>query len=382
MFGTQHSDHHHGHSYEQVPHCDSDDERAFAGISHSHSTVTNRSHSNSITDLLRQTAVRRMRQIEANLLHSDRAHGLHDDAVMPMDDDDDILDLEDPLRRESTALISNAHPHSMEMSEINLNETHAPSDDDEYDDFVFLLFLDGTKRRAGLMASWRVVNFKDRHFKHELDDGKKVRLIYRGKLLTDLSTMTSHHIPTDGFIHVSISKNGNLFTARNGEGGTSADHDPNYDNFDDGMDDEAVARRLQQQEMERGGFRRGPYNPMFDGMRMRPIGGPFGRREDPNEDPELRRIRERKEFLCGMFLGSVAGIWILVFLILASRNGNYSRQFRLGITVGVAINLMVQLTVHEPVTPDEADDPAADATAEEADPTVGVPDPADDATVS
>merc|ERR550525_810981 len=126
------------------------------------------------------------------------------------------------------------------------------------------------------------------------------------------------------------------------------------------MDDEAVARRLQRQEMEMGGFV-GPYNPMFDGMRMRPLGASFGRRDDPNEDPEMRRIRERKEFLCGMFLGSVAGIWILVFLILASRQGNYSRRFRLGITVGVAINLMVQLTFHDPVrSPDpDASDPTA-----------------------
>merc|ERR1719229_1222311 len=88
----------------------------------------------------------------------------------------------------------------------------------------------------------------------------------------------------------------------------------------------------------------------------------FGwRGDDPNENPEVRRIRERKEFLCGMFLGSVSGIWILVFLILASRQGNYSRKFRLGITVGVAINLMVQLTFHDPVpSPDpDASDPTA-----------------------
>lgn len=367
------------HQYEQVPHCDSDDD--LRGISnHSNpSTNSTRNTAVSITEMLRQTAARRMRQIEDTLLNDNRrSQSNHqNDAIVPMEDEH-IIDLEDPngLHHETSRLIvpnyqkQGTQPlHSVEMSDMNLNETHAPSDDEEeesYDDFVFLLFLDGTKRRAGVLEQWTVCHFKDRHFKEERDDGKKVRLIYRGKLLVDSAMMNSYHIPTDGFIHVSISKNGNLYrhTHRNGENGDAENgRDPNYEDFDDGMDDEAVARRLQRQEMEMGGFV-GPYNPMFDGMRMRPLGASFGRRDaehDPNEDPEIRRIRERKEFLCGMFLGSVAGIWILVFLILSSRQGNYSRRFRLGITVGVAINLMVQLTFHDPVVPPDPD--AADPTA-------------------
>jgi len=354
MFGNQGTQ----HQYAQVPHCDSDDD--LRGISNPNPSQSV-SSTNSITDLLRQTAARRMRQIEDTLLQSQstrdhplRSDHVQNDAVIPMEDDNDTMDLEDGLQHESSCLISK------EMKEINLNETHAPSEDDElqYDDFVFLLSLDGSKRRSGTMSGWTVCQFKERHFKTELDDGKKVRLIYRGKMLVDSSMMKSYHIPTDGFIHVSISKNGTLYrqTLRNGE----SVRDSNYDDFDDGMDDEAVARRLQQQEMEMGGFGGDPF--MFDRMRMRPpLAASFARRDDANEEPEMRRIRERKEFLCGMFLGSVAGIWILVFLILASRQGNYSRRFRLGITVGVAINLMIQLTFHDPVpSPDpEAVDPTA-----------------------
>jgi len=70
-----------------------------------------------------------------------------------------------------------------------------------------------------------------------------------------------------------------------------------------------------------------------------------------------------------MFLGSIAGIWILIFLILAQRGG-YSRRFRLGVTLGVALNLMVQLTYQYPQAPDHdgaAGDEGADASASVAD---------------
>merc|ERR1712087_625405 len=83
-----------------------------------------------------------------------------------------------------------------------------------------------------------------------------------------------------------------------------------------------------------------------------------------NGNEEVRRNRERREFLCGMFLGSIAGIWILIFLILAQRGG-YSRRFRLGVTLGVALNLMVQLTYQYPQAPSgdgsDGDDASASA---------------------
>merc|ERR1712217_754149 len=98
--------------------------------------------------------------------------------------------------------------------DIDLNEAHAPSEgeqDTDFDDFIFLLSLDGTKRKVGILNNWRIWELKDKYFKKELEDGKNVRLIYRGKLLQDAMFMNTYNIPTNGFIHVSISKNGNLY---------------------------------------------------------------------------------------------------------------------------------------------------------------------------
>jgi len=64
-----------------------------------------------------------------------------------------------------------------------------------------------------------------------------------------------------------------------------------------------------------------------------------------NNEADLNRAR--REFFCGLFLGSVAGFWVLIFLILANRN-QYSRRFRLGVTLGVAINLLINLSYQYP----------------------------------
>ena len=313
--------------FTQVPHHDHDTDndielQSVPSTQPQQNSNNNNNNSNLITNLLKLTAHRRIRQ--------------QMDTIININDDS----------KESTNLITH------HTSDIDSDASHAQSSDDidtetadslKYDDFVLLLYLDGTKKKVGIMNSWKIWNIKDEYFCDELKDGKKVRLIYRGKLLQDSMHLNTYNIASNGFIHVSISKNGNLFSHKYGTNGSSSSRtestDVNYDNFDDGMDDEAMARSLQQRELELSQQR--AQFPFSD----------FGANELNADETELDVNRARREFLCGMFLGSVAGIWILIFLILAQRNGGYSRRFRLGVTLGVAINLIIQLSYQVPGNP-------------------------------
>jgi len=306
---------------------------------------SNRSEStnSTITNLLKLTAHRRIRKSSNSQSQSRSIDLNHHDTVISIDDDNHEDD------NESSQLITKKSISNdlNVMDDIDLDNAHASSEGegdqndntDNYDDYVLLLYLDGKKKKVGIMNTWKVWQIKEKYFKSELTERKNVRLIYRGKMLQDRTNLNSYNIPSGGFIHVSISKNGNLYRggATNSASGsqldgTDGDGDVNYDNFDDGMDDAAVARRLQMQ-----------YNNEVPGRPQWMNGGPDNNPGFNDQEYVQDPNRARREFLCGMFLGSVAGIWILIFLILANRN-QYSRRFRLGVTLGVAINLIVQLT--------------------------------------
>eukprot|EP01083_Nonionella_stella_P164244 543029_1 len=243
------------------------------------------------------------------------------------------------------------HSHHSGPCDLDLEEIHL-DDETEYDLSVLLLYLDGNKRKVSVMNDWKIYEFKEKYFGNELKNGNNVRLIYRGKLLDDSLAINVYNIPNDAFIHVSMTKNGTLQHCNKQSTNTE---DANYDNFDDGIDDAALARTLQQREMRMIGM------PMSMSMSQAT--------NDNDDDVVIDPNRARREFLCGIFLGSVAGIWILIFLILAPRQ--YSRRFRLGVTLGVVINVMIQLSYGQPPTND-VDDANDTNTINETDPSESV----------
>eukprot|EP01083_Nonionella_stella_P278062 945464_1 len=217
--------------YQPVPHCDSADEID--------STEISPTSNNKITDLLKLTAHRRIRQQQSNTnTTTTTTTTTTDNTIITIDSNHSDSD------NENTQLITN------DLDDIDLNDAHADSqsEGEHYDSYVLLLFLNGNKKRVGVINTWRIWNLKDTYFKSELETGDNVRFIYRGKLLQDALPISSYNIPIDGFVHVSISKNAlnkQTYIPNN----INENQDINYENFDDGMDDEAVARMLQQREM-------------------------------------------------------------------------------------------------------------------------------------
>jgi len=328
--------------YEAVRNGDSSDEHEHE---HEHENDTRDTiPSTKITDLLKLTAHRRIRthnnQSNSNTATSESVSIPINETPMPavsasepgVSDLRDI-DLED-THRDSP---NNASEHDND----NDNDSEGEGSHTVYDDHVWLLHLDGNKRKIGVCHTWSILDLKRKYFAVELKNGAKIRLIHRGKLLMDSMAWQSYDIATDAFIHVSITKNAFASKTNGGGGDGMHVHDRNYDEFDDGLDDAAVARRLQM-ELNRAELGasddRLNYN-AWNGMGM-------GMPQDPQQR-ESDLTRARREFFCGVLLGSIMGFWSLIFLLMAYRN-QYSRRFRLGVSVGVAMNFMLGLMYQVP----------------------------------
>ena len=221
-------------------------------------------NNNCMTNLLKHTAHRRLR---------------HSDTIININEEDEV----------STDVIS----RTSGLDDIDLiasNSQQTKTDSFKHDDFVVLLFLDETKKKVGIMNSWKIRKVKAEYFFDEVRDGKNVRLIYRGKLLQDSLQLSAYNIASNAFIHVSVSKSGNSLSHKND--GTTVplmrqSSELNYDNFDDGMDDEALARTLHQTELE------------LDRQRQPLHVSEFGRNESNNQDEiELNASRARGQVLC------------------------------------------------------------------------------------
>ena len=142
-------------------------------------------------------------------------------------------------------------------------------------------------------------------------------------MLNDNKYITDYNIPSNGFVHVSIADNIGINMQQQKTNKDFSNDDIDYNNFDDGMDDEAFARMLQQREIQQNN------NNNNNGIN--------------NGIGYTRNSRmEQRDFACGLLLGMMVGIWVFIFLLFIQRS--YSRRFRLGVMLGVFINIIFQLS--------------------------------------
>jgi Ubiquitin family/DSC E3 ubiquitin ligase complex subunit 3, C-terminal domain len=162
-----------------------------------------------------------------------------------------------------------------------------------------------TARERSVNLDWSVARTREHVFGDAIAEGKRVRLIYHGKLLEDSKSLASYGVVKDSFVHSSISNLQPLHNSTSGSNGVGAGADADADS----VDDEDAAWQFHAQMLNaRAAGRRG----------QEP--GPFAVREGTTGDLVLG-------FVMGAILGFLALIWVLPRTV--------PRRQKLGILAGV-----------------------------------------------
>lgn len=201
--------------------------------------------------------------------------------------------------------ISALDPHNLKALP-DLEENRSEGDEEEGEISIRLCQVGKENRMVKVNPSWTVEQFVQRLFESEFNSGFSVRVIYKGKLLQNSSTLESAGIEALQAIHVSISKHAGLRSAQNANDG-----DEEQNNDERVAIDPRILEELR--EMERIAESQYEFNE-------------DGRSQSSNIG----------EYVLGFTLGYIIGFFMLIWVW----QPGVRRRIKAGILLGVTMRLL------------------------------------------
>lgn len=276
-----------------------------------------------------------------------------------------IEDIEDSHSKNSIKAAEGENTSVITTDDTSNHAIINDENEESFDAHIFLLEIGKNKKRIGINSEWRVLQIKQKYFQSELVMGCNIRLIYRGKLLDDYKCLLSDYQISDGcFVHVSIANNIG-YQSQILKEKEFTKHESNNTNgnevFDDGLNDAEIALRMQTAENRIFHNRsripianNNELNTDLESIDIQNTGNGWwnennGSGNNNNNNNSANNssstITNRRDFICGFFLGLMVGVWVYFILLFVRRS--YSRRFRLGVLTGVMLNIMIEIFNHQ-----------------------------------
>jgi len=166
---------------------------------------------------------------------------------------------------------------------------------------------------------------KQKYFLNEINNSKNIRFIYQGELLKDNDKLSQYKIRNNSFIHVSIAIGYGIQSLPNFQNSL------NNQNCDDPFDDAELARMLEEREI--GAINIQNIDEMDNNNNINNINNNIGL--------PMNEETNSTDFACGLFLGLMLGMWVILVLVIMRRHR--SRRFQLGIFLGLMFNLILEM---------------------------------------